>query len=115
MKKDKKFMPILTVLLSIFLVSGICVGNVDLSLGTGLVTAPLPKAPILSHTGSVDADDIELASAASKKRIGSWKSNVYHKPTCRYVKAIKKSNKRTFSSATTAKKAGYRACKICRW
>ncbi len=54
-----------------------------------------------------------VAHAASKKYVGSWNSNVYHKKWCRYVKKIKKYNKRYFSSAKAAKRAGYRPCKVC--
>jgi hypothetical protein len=115
MNKDKKFFPILTVLLSIFLVSGICVSGVDFSTGPESLFKPLTKnGPVIGQSGTIDDSDMEIASAASKKRVGSWNSNVYHKTSCKYVKQIKKSNKRTFASATSAKRAGYRACKICK-
>jgi hypothetical protein len=58
-------------------------------------------------------DNINVANAASKKYVGSWKSNVFHKKWCRYVKNIKKYNKRYFSSTKKAKRVGYRACKVC--
>jgi len=114
MSKDKRFLPIVTILLSIFLIGGISLGNVDLSTGIGLPSTPLTKtSPVIGHSGTISDSDIQIASAASKKRVGSWKSNVYHKPTCRYVKAIKSYNKRYFASTTAAKKAGYRPCKVC--
>jgi len=115
MSKDKRFLSIVTVLLSIFLIGGISLGNVDLYGGLGLPSAPLTKtSPVISHGGTIDDSDTQIASAASKNRVGSWKSNVYHKSTCKYVKQIKKSNKRNFASATSAKKSGYKPCKVCR-
>ena len=115
MSEDKRFLPLLSVLISMLLVCGISLGNVDLSGGLGLISAPLTKNnPVIGHSGTIDDGDIQIVSAASKKRVGSWNSDVYHKPTCRYVKAIKSYNKRYFASPTAAKKSGYRPCKICK-
>lgn len=45
--------------------------------------------------------------------VGSEKSDVYHYPSCHYVKNIKPENKVYFSSTEEARRAGYRPCKVC--
>ena len=45
--------------------------------------------------------------------VGSINSDVYHYPTCRYVKQIYPENKIWFSSASDARAHGYRPCKVC--
>ncbi|MBA7633403.1 hypothetical protein ES703_40969 [subsurface metagenome] len=50
----------------------------------------------------------------TKKFVGSKKSDVYHYPTCRYVKKILPENIIWFSSVEDAKARGYRPCKVCK-
>ena len=45
--------------------------------------------------------------------VGSVNSDVYHYPSCRYVKQIYPENKIWFSSASDARAHGYRPCKVC--
>ncbi|MCK4324401.1 MAG: DUF4440 domain-containing protein, partial [Armatimonadetes bacterium] len=44
----------------------------------------------------------------------SRKSDVYHYPTCRYVRQIKATNLIYFDSAAEARASGYRPCKVCK-
>ena len=46
--------------------------------------------------------------------VGSKKSDVYHYPSCRYVKNILSENIIWFSSVEDAKARGYRPCKVCK-
>jgi len=50
----------------------------------------------------------------TKKFVGSKKSDVYHYPTCRYVKKILPENIIWFSSVEDARAHGYRPCKVCK-
>ena len=54
------------------------------------------------------------ALAADAKYAGSKQSDVYHHLSCRSVKRITPANLRTFESVAEAKRAGYRACKVCK-
>ena len=51
---------------------------------------------------------------STKKFVGSKKSDVYHYPTCRYVKKILPENIIWFSSVEDARAHGYRPCKVCK-
>ena len=46
--------------------------------------------------------------------VGSKKSDVYHYPSCRYVKMIKPENIIWFTSVEDARNHGYRPCKVCK-
>ncbi len=50
----------------------------------------------------------------SSHYVASKKSTIYHKPSCRWAKKIKKSNKIVFTNVKDAKASGYRACKVCK-
>ena len=52
-------------------------------------------------------------TSPSDKYVGSINSNVYHYPSCRYVKQIYPENKIWFSSSSDARAHGYRPCKVC--
>jgi len=51
---------------------------------------------------------------SSGKFVGSKKSDVYHYPTCRYVKQILPENLIWFTSVEDARAHGYRPCKVCK-
>ncbi len=44
---------------------------------------------------------------------GSRKSNIFHRPDCRYAKRIKSGNVVGFRSREEAVSAGYVPCKVC--
>ncbi len=46
--------------------------------------------------------------------VASVNSEVYHLPSCRYVKRIHDENLETFTTAEEAERCGHRACKVCR-
>ena len=46
--------------------------------------------------------------------VGSRKSDVYHYPSCHYVRRIKAENLTGFDSVEQARARGYRPCKVCR-
>jgi hypothetical protein len=46
--------------------------------------------------------------------LGSSKSNVYHRGSCRSVKQIKADNLVSFPTKEEAQKKGYRACLVCK-
>ncbi|WP_346430122.1 Ada metal-binding domain-containing protein [Methanocella conradii] len=70
---------------------------------------PTPTAAYFYPTAPPDtaADGWGLYYASSK-------SDVFHRPGCRYVSQIKSSNLITFSSRHEALDAGYRPCKVCK-
>lgn len=45
--------------------------------------------------------------------VGSRKSDVYHYPSCHYVRRIKAQNLTRFDSVEQARARGYRPCKVC--
>lgn len=100
---NKKYLP----LASIFLISTLVVG---LSLGTTDIFNGFNTSP--THKDLQKSTELTKVTAEAKLVV-SKKSNVYHKTWCRYVKKIKKSNKRYFATAKKAKRSGYRACKVC--
>jgi len=51
---------------------------------------------------------------AGEKYCGSSKSNVYHYPSCYYVKQINPENLIWFKDEQDAKSRGYRPCKVCK-
>lgn len=82
-----------------------------------LATAVIPAFQATNATTSEItkySNDNPAVDAAYKGYVGSIKSNVYHKPKCRYVKKIKSYNKIYFKTKAKARKRGYRACKVCR-
>ena len=67
-----------------------------------------------------DFVDAHIGKPAEHPVLASIKSDRYHKPTCRYVKAesggryvVKPENLRVFSSAAEAEARGYKPCKPC--
>jgi len=67
------------------------------------------KIPTYSVSKTITVD------AAYKGRyVASIHSHVYHKVTCRYVKKIKRKNRIYFKTKKSARKHGYRPCKVCR-
>lgn len=65
---------------------------------------------IINYSGSKTTVD----AAYKGYYVGSAKSNVYHKSYCRYVKQIKRYNKRYFKTKAIARKYRYRPCKVCK-
>jgi hypothetical protein len=57
---------------------------------------------------------VTIALAAEGKYLGSSQSNVYHYPSCGYVKRIKPENLIHFQSVKEAQEKGYRPCKVCK-
>ncbi len=55
-----------------------------------------------------------VAAAYKYRYVASIHSHVYHKVTCRYVKKIKRYNRIYFKTKASARKHGYRPCKVCR-
>ena len=91
----------------------------SLLLSIFIVIAFAPIADQTSHSDhSVISSSINshTVNAATVKYyyVGNKHTKVYHKIDCRYVKLIKKSHKVYFKTKKQAKKAGYRACKVCR-
>ncbi len=106
---NKYSLLIVTLLLST-LVVGLSIGSTETLTGLNTISfdKEIQKSSELSNN-----QDVATVHAATKKYVGSKKSNVYHKLKCRSAKRIKSYNKRYFSSVKKAKKAGYRACKVC--
>ena len=52
--------------------------------------------------------------AVSYRYVGSKNSNIYHKPSCEWAKAISSYNEVWFTSASDDRSHGYRACKVCK-
>jgi len=59
-------------------------------------------------------NDDDISSTEPGYYIASSKSDVFHRPSCRYVSSIKSENKITFSTRQQAINAGYRACSVCK-
>ena len=60
------------------------------------------------------APPAEQEQPSTGKFVGSKKSDVYHYPSCRYVKQILPENIIWFTSVEDARAHGYRPCKVCK-
>lgn len=57
---------------------------------------------------------IIFAQTKDAKYVGSKNSDKDHYTTCQWAKKISSSNLVTFKTVDEAKKAGYKACRVCR-
>jgi micrococcal nuclease len=63
--------------------------------------------------GAEHAGD-NTVSRSVGKYLGNNHSHIYHYPTCRWAQKISPQNAIWFESAAAARKAGYRACRVCK-
>lgn len=75
----------------------------------------------LPETGRVlrAAEDIDMERLAEFARqgavlLGSDTTNIYCHPTCAHARRITPRHQRPFSNVAEARRAGYRACRVCR-
>lgn len=84
----------------------ICVGAVALVvIAAHLVWPPAEPVPEVS---------ISQAEVAEYAYVASVNSEVFHKPTCRWVKKISPHNLTGFKSREDAVNSGRRSCKVCK-
>jgi len=67
-----------------------------------------------TSTASTQTSTTTTQQTAAGKYCGSSKSDVYHYPSCSYVKQIKPENLIWFVDEKDAKNRGYRPCKVCK-
>jgi hypothetical protein len=67
----------------------------------------------LNDSSYLEDDPTEYPQASDGVLYASKKSDVYHFPTCRYIKTIKKVNLITFVDEDDALSKNYRHCKVC--
>jgi competence protein ComEC len=66
-----------------------------------------------SETSPPETTTVTTQPQQSGAYVGSIKSDVFHKPDCRYVKKILPENMIWFSSREDALSKGYKPCKVC--
>jgi Metal binding domain of Ada len=76
--------------------------------------APVPESWTDSKTAPRPQPDVELATPVVAGYYGSIASDKYHRPGCRKGSQIPAENLVFFPTVAAAKKAGYRACRICK-
>jgi hypothetical protein len=70
----------------------------------------------------VDENDLEICYSCAVERkneeklylLGNFSTKIVHDPECYAAKKIKKSNRVYFENKSSARRAGYTACKICK-
>lgn len=75
---------------------------------TGITGAAQDKEAAAGDQPAVDANEAEAAY------IGNKNSKIFHRSTCNSVRAMKETNKVSFSTAEEAAAAGYESCGNCR-
>ena len=61
----------------------------------------------------IEIDEENSESAVQSEYLGSINSDIYHYPSCEYVKTIKPENIVWFAKSQDARAKGYRPCKGC--
>lgn len=74
---------------------------------------PTAKRALLEAEG-LDTDELERLPAANVRFIGSQTTRVYCYPSCRNARRIAHEHRVPFRSAEETRRAGFRACKVCR-
>lgn len=74
---------------------------------------PESKRAVLAAEG-VDTRELERLPAAGVRFIGSDTTRIYCYPTCRHARRVTPPHRVLLRSVEDSRRAGYRACKICR-
>jgi len=74
---------------------------------------PTAKRAVLESEG-MDTTEMERLPAKGVRFIGSDTTNIYCYPSCRNARRITVRHRVTLRSADDARRAGFRACKVCR-
>jgi O-6-methylguanine DNA methyltransferase len=74
---------------------------------------PTAKRALLEAEG-LDTDELVRLPAANVRFIGSDTTHVYCYPSCRNARRITNDHRVPFRSVDETRRAGYRACKVCR-
>ena len=74
---------------------------------------PESKRALLQSEG-LDTDELERLPAAGVRFIGSDTTHVYCYPSCRNARRISDQHRVPFKTVDQSRRAGYRACKVCR-
>jgi O-6-methylguanine DNA methyltransferase len=74
---------------------------------------PTAKRAVLEAEG-MDTTEMERLPAKGVRFIGSDTTNIYCYPSCRNARRITASHRVALRSADDARRAGFRACKVCR-
>lgn len=79
-----------------------------LAIGAALAVAALSAALMFAP------DSGPHQTSGETNYVASVNSEVFHVPTCRYVRRIHEDNMETFTSYEEAERYGHRPCKVCR-
>ena len=74
---------------------------------------PTAKRALLKSEG-LDTDQLERLPQANVRFIGSDTTRIYCYPSCRNARRITHDHRVPFRSVEETRRAGYRACKVCR-
>ena len=74
---------------------------------------PTAKRALLESEG-LDTDELERLPAANVRFTGSDTTHIYCYPSCRNARRTTDEHRVFFRSADESRRAGYRACKVCR-
>jgi len=99
----------------------------DATVGIGMTTSHtyitttfhtyVAKLTVLDNGGenssTTHAISVSVALAQTGNYVASSQSDVFHRPSCRYVDQIKPENKIYFSTRDEAIASGRRPCKVC--
>ena len=85
----------------------------DGSIGQYSLGGPTMKRRVLSAEG-LDLEGLERLAASGTRYLGSDTTRIYCHPTCHHARRISDAHRMTFRSADAARRAGYRACRVCR-
>ncbi len=88
------------------------VGRSDGTVGR-YAYGPEMKRDLLRAEG-LDPDEVDDAAERGVRFIGSATTNIYCHPTCHNARRIKQTNRVELRTAAAARKAGFRACLVCR-
>ena len=83
--------------------------NVDSKILIMVIIFAILFFAFLAWDGSTRED-----KSGTYRYVGSKNSNIYHKPSCYWAQQINPSNEIWFTSESTARARGYRACNVCK-
>lgn len=74
---------------------------------------PTAKRAVLESEG-LDTSEMERLPAKGVRFVGSETTHIYCYPSCRHARGIADEHRVPFRSVEEARRAGYRACRVCR-
>jgi serine/threonine protein kinase len=78
-----------------------------------LAASITPQSQVSSLSLPVSPVAVPTSVTASEPLIGNAALSIFHREDCEWVKRIQNKNRVTFTSASQARREGYKACQVC--